>query len=264
MIAFSLQTIIVSVFTFALSLNAPPCVKAQPAASDPSRKAKASAISRQEEMRVQEGADRFVKRFRKTLDFGSVFDEMSVSNVVQRMREARFFEYINLGAKLVDSVDDPTLKRAYKALMNFYYLKTAYDLSIRPIAGNEQKGDPPLPQEIISALSSSRYLSVLLFEGAKDAPYATTKEELEQFVADFERVAALYKKHLSPNFFNSATYKTNVRAINKDEHVQIRVGDEGLGVEKGTKVYEVTKDIFTFFFLDENGQLKVLTLGLGN
>ena len=223
------------------------------------------AKSHQETLRAKEEADRFVSRFRETLDFGLVFDEMSVSNSVRRMREAKFFESMYLSAKLVDSVDDATLRRAYKAFMNVYYLKTAYDISIRPIAGNEQKGDPSLPQEIASAMSSSKYLSVLLDEGVKDAPYATTRKELRQFIGDFNRVAALYRKHLPRDFFNSETYKANVKVINKEGgRVQIRDGYESLGVGKETKVYEVDTDIFTFFFIEKNGQIKVLTLGIGN
>ena len=265
MIALSLQTIIISVLILALPVNAFACLKVQLAANAPSRQGKPSAISRQEEMRVQEAADRFIIRFHSTLDFGLVFDEIAVSNAVRRMREATFFESMSLSAKLVDSVDDATLMRAYKALMNMYYLKTAYDLTIRPIAGNEQNGDPPLPQEISSALSSSKYLSALLKGGAQNPPDATTRQELEQFVADLNRVAALYKKYLPSDFFKAETYKANVKAINQEgEGVQINNGFESYGVSTGTKVYEVNKDIFTFFFIEENGQIKLLTLGLGN
>jgi hypothetical protein len=56
-----------------------------------------------------------------------------------------------------------------------------------------------------------------------------------------------------------------VRAINKERRaLQIRDGYESLGVKKGTKVYEVEQDIFNFFFIEESGKLKVLTLGMGN
>src|ERR1700741_1273579 len=96
MIAFSLQTIIVSVFVLALSLDAPACVKSEPAASDPSRKGKASAMSRQEEMRVQEAADRFITRFRETLDFGAVFDEAFAADPIRRLRKTGFFKSMNL------------------------------------------------------------------------------------------------------------------------------------------------------------------------
>jgi hypothetical protein len=267
MISIGLQTIILSVVIAGFPADVRSCRKARQSAPAESQngKTKAHTISPEDVLRVNEAAQRFITRFRETLDFGLVFDEMSASNAVGRMRKAKFFESMNLGAKLLDSVDDAALRGAYKAVMNVYYLQAAYNLSIRSLAGNEHKGDPPLPPEITSAMRSSRYLSVLLEEGAKDAPFATTREELEQFVGDFTRVAALYKKHLPPDFFNSETYKANVEAINKEgESVQIRDGYDTMGVRKGTKVYEVDKDIFTFLFVEENGQIKVLTLGLGN
>jgi hypothetical protein len=265
MFTLSLQTIVLLLFVPAFALNAPVCAKTQPAVTAPARQGKTSAASRADELRVTKAADHFVSRFRETLDFGLVFDEFSVSDAFPRLRKARLFENIYLSAKMVDSADYATLKRAYQAFMNLYYLKAAYDLSGRPIGGNEQNGDPPLPPDIVAASQASRYLKVLVDEELQDAPYATTREELDQFVAEFERIAALFKKHVPPNFFNSETYKANLQVVNENsEGVHVRDGFERLGIGEGTRVYEITQDLFTFFFIEENGQLKVLTFGLGD
>lgn len=265
MIATGLQSVALAVVALVSTINAPSCAKAQQAQS-PQSKEKSPAMSPQEARRVEEAADRFVRRFRETLDFAVVFDEMFVADAVQRLREANFFHSMDISKRLVEKVDNATLERAYKAFMNFYYLKAAYDLSVQPLAGNEQSGDPPLPPEITSTLKASKHLSVLLDEGSGDAPTVTTRQELEQYVADLNNIAALYKKHLPQNVFDSPTYKASLKATNTGGHRVLRIKDgyEDFGVREGTKVYAVEQDIFIIFFVEENAELKVLTLGMGN
>jgi hypothetical protein len=265
MIALSLQTTILSIVILACPLDTAACVKAQPAsAQSQGGKEKASNMSRREKLHVQEAADGFIARFRETLDFGVLFDEAFVADSIQRLRKAGFFKSMNISPELIEHLDDPALERAYKAFMNFYYLKSAYDLSARPIKGNEQEGDPPPPPEVTATVKESKYLSVLLAGGSNDVPYARTRGELDEFIADLDKVAAFYKRHLPRDFFRSPIYKENLKVINGQEPVpRIKDGYESFGVKKGTKVYQLEKDIFNFFFIEENGGIKVLTLGIG-
>jgi hypothetical protein len=41
-------------------------------------------------------------------------------------------------------------------------------------------------------------------------------------------------------------------------------GYEDFGVREGVKVYDVEHDIFVLFFIEENGKLRALTLGIGD
>lgn len=268
MIMNNLQTIALTVLAVLSSLNAPSCATAQQASPNRPRqvKEKVADISTQEMRRVEEAADRFVKRFHDTLDFGVVFDEMFVADAVQRLRDANFFHSMEISKQLVEKVDNATLERSYKAVMGFYYLKGGYDLSIRPLAGNEQNGDPPLPPEITDALKASKHLRVFLDDRIEDAPILTTRPELEEYIADLNKIASLYKQYLPKNAFSSLTYKASLKAITKDKRspVRIRNGYEDFGIKKGTKVYTIEQEIFIFFFVEENGKLKVLTLGMGN
>lgn len=214
-------------------------------------------MSPQEARRVEEAADRFIRRFRETLDFGTVFDEMFVSDAIQRLRKTGFFRGVNVSQQLVEQLDDATLERVYKAVMNFYYLNGVYDLSV---------GKESAPPEVTAALRSSKYLSTLADEEGGEPPTITTRQELEQYVADLNNVAALYKQRLPSDVFTSPAYKASLKAINKDKRspVRIRNGYEDFGIKEGTKVYAVEQDIFIFFFVEESGELKVLTLGMGN
>jgi hypothetical protein len=250
-----LQSVTLAVVAFASMINAQSCTRAQQAQSE--RKEKSSAITSQEARRIGEAADRFIKRFRETLDFGKVFDEMFVSDAVQRLRSAGFFRGINISDQLVQNLDEAALKRIYAAFMSFYYLKAVYDLGVGK--------DEDVPPEVAAALRASKFHNLLSNEGSGDSPTITTRQELEEYVADLNNIAALYRRHLTSDVFDSPAYKAGLKAINKQRTtLQTRDGDESLGVGKGTKVYAVEKDIFTFFFIEENGQMKVLTLGIGN
>jgi hypothetical protein len=260
MIASSLQTITLMVLMLASALNAPSCATARPPAEARGGKEKATAVSRSQPAvrRAEAAANRFIKRFRETLDFGLVFDEMFVSDAVQRLRNAGFFRGINISERLVQNLDEAALERTYKAFMNYYYLKAAYDLGV-----GKEEGAPP---EVAAALRASKFHNLLSDEGSGDSPTITTRHELEEYVADLNNIAALYRQQLPQNVFDSATYKTSLKAINKDKHSQVRVrnGYEDFGIKEGTKVYTLEQDIFIFFLVEENGELKVLTLGMGN
>jgi hypothetical protein len=254
MMATGLQSVTLAVVAFA-SINAPSCTRAQQAQSE--RREKSSAISTQEARRIEEAANRFIKRFRETLDFGKVFDEMFVSDAVQRLRKVGFFRGINIGEQVVQNLDDAALKQTYTAFMSYYYMKAVYDLGVGR--------DEDVPPEVAAALRASKFHNLISNEGSGDSPTITTRQELEEYIADLNNIASLYRGHVSPNVFDSPAYKMGLKAINRSrDTLQTRDGDESLGVKKGTKVYAVDKDIFTLFFIEESGQIKVLALGMGN
>jgi hypothetical protein len=257
MIATGLQSVALAVVALASTINALSCTKAQQAQSQ-QRKEKSSAMSSQEARRIEEAADRFIKRFRETLEFGIVFDEMFVSDAVQRLRNVGFFQGINISEQLVQNLDETALKRTYKAFMSYYYLKAAYDLGV-----GKDEGEPP---EVVAALRASKFHNLLSDEGSGDSPTITTRQELEEYVADLNNIAALYRQQLPQNVFDSPTYKARLTAIKKDKRSQVRIrnGYEDYGIKEGVKVYEVEQDIFIFFFVEKNGELKVITLGMGN
>ncbi len=263
MIASGLQNVALTTLALALATNTPSCAGARSAtpvqSSRTSERGKemSSAMTSQEAHRVKEAADRFVQRFRETLDFGLVFDEMFVSDAVQRLRKAGFFQGMNISPQLIEQLDDGTLERAYKAFMNFYYLNGVYDLSV---------GKESPPPEVAAAIKASRFYNLLSVEGSEAQLTITTQEELKQFIADLNNVAALYRQQLSRDVFDSPTYKASLKAINKEGRraLQVKNGYEDFGVKENVKVYGVEQDLFIFFFVEENSELKVLTLGIGN
>lgn len=231
-----MRTLVLMVIVLTSSFDPLVCVKAQ-----------------QEEARVQRAADRFIKRFRQTLDFGTVFDEMFVQDAMRPLRKAEFFQSMNLAPQLIDSLEDPELERFYKAILNYFYLRAVYDLAVG-------KDDKP-PPNVDEAAKVSKFRNVFSDKGSGDAIIAT-RQEFDDFIKELANIAALYKRHLTPKVFASTAYKSSVEP--GDNQVQITDFLEGFGVAKGTKVYHLDKDIFQFYFMEEKGQFKVVYLSLGN
>src|SRR5437870_838266 len=106
------QNILVGVLVLVTSGNASACgmdkSKMPDKSSQTSRRAtkKVVALSQEERKRVDEAADRFIRRFRETLDFGVVFDEMGASNAIQVLRDGNFFRSINISPQLVAKLDE--------------------------------------------------------------------------------------------------------------------------------------------------------------
>jgi hypothetical protein len=162
---------------------------------------------------------------------------------------------MNLSPQLVESLEEPALEKTYKAFMNYYYLKAVYDLGI-----GRNDSTPP---DIAAALRRSKFSNLLSDEGSGDSITIATRRELDEFDNDLSNIARLYKGHLTPDVFDSPAYKERLKALKPPRpRLQVRDGNESLGVGKGTKVYELERDIFTLFFIEENGQIKVLTLGM--
>jgi hypothetical protein len=237
-----MRLLVVPVIVLTLSFNPLTCVVAQQVAG----------ATKQEEARVQQAANRFIKRFRKTLDFSTVFDELFARDAVRYLRRTEFLTMINLTPQLIDTLDDADLKRAYKAFMNCFYLRAFYDFGV----GKDDK----TPPDVEAVVKVSKFSNLLSDEGSGDT-LITTRQEFEDFVKELTRLAALYKRHLTPKVFASAAYKDRV---DSDSYFQVSDGSEHFGIAKGTKIYRLDKDLFKFFFIEEKGQMKVLFLGLGD
>ncbi|HEX6189815.1 MAG TPA: hypothetical protein VFZ40_17195 [Pyrinomonadaceae bacterium] len=206
--------------------------------------------------RARMTANRFVEKFQATLDFGATFTEVGVSNPITGLRTAKFFKSINIEDDLVKGLNDEELTRIYRAFMNLHFLNALY------YCGKPQQ---EVPSDIKLAINSSKFFSTLRDEGGV-APLITTKKELTEYVADMEKLAILYRKHLPPSLFNSASYKQCVAASGRPNNhdVSVRDGFEDFGVSKGSKVYVITRGLFTMYIMEEKGEMRILAFGFGN
>jgi hypothetical protein len=216
--------------------------------------------------RASEATDRFIARFRETLDFGAAFDEVAAPNFLQGLRNTRFFENFGVNENLVRNSDAATLRRLYKAIMNVHYLGAVYNSSIGAQAECGSEQEVVLPDEVRAAYAESRLFRSLSAGNNEDAPVINTRQDLEEYIALQNRVAVLLRRHLPSNVFNSPAYRRSVAALGqvRQSGVTVRNGYEDFGIPQSSPVYVVQRDLFTVYLIEDQNEIKVLTFGIGN
>jgi hypothetical protein len=209
--------------------------------------------------RAEAAADLFIRRFRETRDFGRVFDELTVSDAFQRLRRAGELISFGLDESLAKEIDERTAVRFYKALMNLIYLRSVYAMS-RKVGVIVDPYRARLPRALRRVVNKSKQLRFIYSHSIEDFPSITNQRDLQQFIADMERMSALYRKLLPRGVFNSAAYRANVGQLESErgDHYGVDEGDDYYGIAETVEVYGLCRDIFCFRLVEEGGKLKVL------
>ncbi len=220
---------------------------------------KGQQMSAMELERSNKSADQFIEEFRKTLDFGSPYEKFFVKNSIQILKKHGFFNIVSQDKKFIRKLDDATLKRVYITEMNYYYLVLVHDLARYKELGRDSSNDDELsdkPHVLALQEAERRY------RRSNDDLNIRTRNELEKYLKELNNVIDLYRENLSQDVFDSVQYKQGVKQINDFQKMVTSVSllPSGFGFKKNTKVYSLQKDIFNFHFIQEKGQLKVLTL----
>lgn len=233
-------------------------------AANASQQDKPTEMSSQELQRANKAADRFIQRFQETLDFSVAYDEMFAADAVGVLRKLEFFKSLNLSPQLIKQLDDSTLKRTYKAEMNLYYLRFAYDLSQTSL----DKSTPTLvttePLEIASMIKASKYRPLLSNGWSGKLPTLNTVAALKEYLAELNKVIELYRKYVSRDSFTSRKYQVGLERLKAHRRLVpgVKKGWPEIGISKNVSIYVVEKDLFVFPFIEEKGRLKILTLSM--
>ena len=139
------------------------------------------------------------------------------------------------------------------AFWNMYYLFDEYRL-----AYETPDEDLKYPPEIESALKEYRKLKL--------NPKRMIRAKVLEFAAKANYVSSLFRKYLTPEVFKSARYQENLKrtedSYNEDsKRFRISKGFPEYFVADEVEVYRLRRGIFDFYFVEEEGKLKVLTLG---
>ena len=158
-------------------------------------------------------------------------------------------------------IDEALIERGFVALVNYAYLKSAFDLSVVKISSSSSE-EELTPKEIRLAESTNKYIKT-------NGEEPQNIKELEEYIAEANNLAKLYRKYVSKGTFESPIYKENLRYLaefypqGEDKYRILRVDEEsGLGV--GVKEYRVTRGAFHYAFVEEKGEMKVIGIGMGN
>lgn len=220
----------------------------------------ASVAREKKRCRTEAAADLFIKKFHETLDFGVAFDQLAVSDAIQRLRRTDDIKGLGLTEELDKSIDDETAARFYKDSMNFIHLMNVYGASLK--VGSSDPDIASLPEDMLKVINSSKQLKHIFSDSVEDFPNVANLNELRRYMTDLNRMSALYRKHLRRNVFTSQTYRKNIETLEKErgQRFQVSKGDDHFSVDEKTEVYSLCRDIFCFEFVEEHGRLKVLGL----
>jgi hypothetical protein len=209
-------------------------------------------VDRKTRQQLEQTARSFVVAYRKKKDFNDCFKVFFVRDAVERMKLAGFFKSMDLDPELIQNATKDELAHAYVAIMNYRFASLAYEF-------NYPKA--PVPQELTSRKENFRYL-VSVINNSQAPTAVVTKQDLASFTGEFEYVAEVYRRLLPRDAFNSSAYKRRIAENSTADRLDQLNGLPDFGVPKGTAIFALSRDMFDFYFINDQGHYRVVTLGL--
>ena len=210
----------------------------------------------------------FIERFKTTLTLDGLFEEMFAAGAINYIKSTGFFIAMGLTEDLVSSLPDAELIRVYKRLMDFYYLRSLFQMRtefLGIIALGERTEEEP--HEVKDMLSSAPQLRVLVNEEAMDISRFYQQAELEELIVTLEQAASAYRARLISGEGRSQLFRANVRSINEQRrhpyHIDT-VASEVAGEAAPENIYTVEHGIFVVQMVKEIAELKIINLGIGS
>jgi hypothetical protein len=207
------------------------------------------------ERRARQVADRFVNRFRATLDFGIAWKAFRLSDpsCTQRANgilDQSDYERLQLNRR--------TIEKLYIATMNYYYLMSVHDLSLAPIGSESDSDDSSTPTEVKLIVKSSKFFQ-------NDERKLQNAREVGEFIRTLNQLSALYRKDMPAGAMKSLAWRANQKYLmtrSGVDHGGTVNGDETFCVPEKKKVYIVDRGLFYFYLVEEGRKMKVAGLGI--
>ena len=209
-------------------------------------------VDRKTRQQLEQTAQSFVEAYRKRRDFKDCFQTFFLTDAVERMKRARFFESMDMEPALIQDATTDELARAYVALMNFHFASLAYEFNYPKAL---------VAQELTSHKEDYRYLSNVIGD-SQVTTAVVTKQDLARFTGEFEYAAAVFRRLLPGDAFKSSNYKRRVAENTSAGTLDKLNGLPAFGIPEGTAVFALSKDMFDFYFINDHGHYRVVTLGL--
>lgn len=153
---------------------------------------------------------------------------------------------------LIEGATTDELARAYVAIMNYHFASLAYEF-------NYPKA--PAPKELTSQKEDYRYL-LSVIGASQETTEVVTKQDLARFTGEFEHAAEVYRRLLPGDVFKSSLYKKRIAENTIGGRLDKLDGLPSFGVPEGTPVFALSRDMFDFYFINDHGHYRVVTLGL--
>lgn len=205
--------------------------------------------------RAGQVADRFVNRFRATLDFGMAWKAFRLSDPSCTHRangnlSESDYERLKLNSR--------TIEKLYIATMNLYYLMGVYELSLVRIDSQSDYDDSLTPNEVKVIEKRSKFFR-------NDDREPQNAREVGELISTFDQLSAAYRKHMPAGAMKSPAWRANQKYLIASSGMDdggVLNGDETFCVPQKTKVYIVDRGLFYFYVVEEGRKMKVAGLGI--
>ncbi|HEX4946113.1 MAG TPA: hypothetical protein VFZ34_05600 [Blastocatellia bacterium] len=201
-------------------------------------------------------ADTIIKRWHETLDVKFLFAEYQVNDPqVRKLTTDVFSEYYSFtfgkgGLLKPDStVDEELMREGLFAFLNALCLQG--EMALATVAGSDSDFEEPIViQEKLKEADRIMQCEHSLSRGC-----------LIAYISFANEISDLRRKYLSPRVINSLKYKRNLKQAFSLSEFEVEKGKyEEYGIDSNTEVYHLSKSVFDFLFIEEKGQLKLLTI----
>jgi hypothetical protein len=205
--------------------------------------------------RAEQVADRFVNRFRATLDFGTAWkafrlSDPSCTHRANGILDQSDYERLKLNSR--------TIEKLYIATMNYYYLMAVHDLSLVRIGSQSDSDDSLTPNEVKVLVKRSKFFQ-------NDDRKLQSAREVGELISTLDQLSALYRKDMPAGAMKSPSWRANQKYLiagSGMDHGGAQNGNETFCVPEKTKVYIVDRGLFYFYVVEEGRQMKVAGLGI--
>ncbi|MBI3651796.1 MAG: hypothetical protein HY231_12320 [Acidobacteria bacterium] len=209
-------------------------------------------------------ADHFIQRWHETLDLNVLFDEMYIANPQQRKRNVAMFYGVykflvgSAGPAVEPGFNDEIFQAGFFAFWNEVYLSDEGQLAIP----NDQEFDrhTQLPPDVLKEEEALKTTAL------NDKEMSV--KSVQKFIEVTNLKLAFLRKQFPREVFESATYRASLQQRYEEQkknefekEFQIIQGFSDFGVKDEVEVYHLKRGVFDFYFIEEAGKLKVLTLG---
>src|SRR5262245_50928543 len=205
--------------------------------------------------RAGQVADRFVNRFRATLDFGIAWKAFRLSDPSCTHRaNGNLSEWDYERLKL----SSRTIEKLYIATMNLYYLMNVHDLSLAHIDSQSDSDDSLTPNEVKVIEKRSKFFR-------NDDREPQNAREVGELISTFDQLSALYRKDMPAGAMKSSAWRANQKYLMAGsgiDHGGTLNGDATFCIPEKTKVYIVDRGLFYFYVVEEGHRMKVAGLGI--
>jgi hypothetical protein len=222
--------------------------------------------------RAEQLADSFVQRFKETLDFEVVYREFFSVDMAKRSPYISMPWSENRHEEMMKQISPAEAEQAYINFMSLYYLMGLYSANLlteEEESNDELNYEEVFSPELVATMKEpticgffSEYLKAGACQDNTDS--FQDGERVRQFIRDANRLAPLFRKYMPPEPFDSPKYKEHLKQLEWDGRETSVNRSDYFDSGEPITMYQVYRGLFVLNIVEENGEMRVGGIPIGN